>query len=234
MDSSAAVSLDNRYPVAMEVAGPLAMFARPDTGGTPTSYPVPTWSAAKGMFESIAFFVDGAAWICPVRVEVCRRIGDPGGKINYQPFTNNYGGPLRKRGLMNKGIVSGGSSMQIFATAIAHPCYRIHGVVLGASSGKVNRRHHMQDLFNRRITRGQSFRTPRLGWSDCVCSYWGPFRDGLTEIDDALSLAVPAMLVGMWDRPTDGNYSPEFAHDAMIDCGVLKYKTDSAFILATA
>jgi hypothetical protein len=35
------------------------MFARPDTGGTPTSYPVPTWSACKGVFESIAMLVEG-------------------------------------------------------------------------------------------------------------------------------------------------------------------------------
>lgn len=55
------------YKVAFEVAGPLAMFARPDTGGTPTSYVAPTWSAAKGL--SIAFFNDGAAWICPRKVE---------------------------------------------------------------------------------------------------------------------------------------------------------------------
>ena len=51
------------YPVSFEIAGPAAMFVRPDTGGTPTSYPVPTWSSAKGLFESIAFFADGAAWI---------------------------------------------------------------------------------------------------------------------------------------------------------------------------
>lgn len=49
------------YHVSLEVAGPLAIFTRPDTGGTPTSYPVPTWSAAKGLFESIAFFADGSA-----------------------------------------------------------------------------------------------------------------------------------------------------------------------------
>jgi CRISPR-associated protein Cas5d len=64
------------YPVQMEVEGPLAVFARPDTGGTPTSYPVPTWLAAKGMFESIAFFADGAAWICPTRGEAsCAKQG---------------------------------------------------------------------------------------------------------------------------------------------------------------
>ncbi len=37
----------NQYEVALEVAGPAAMFARPDTGGTPTSYSAPTWSAVQ-------------------------------------------------------------------------------------------------------------------------------------------------------------------------------------------
>ena len=58
-------AMGKTYAVAFEVAGPVAVFARPDTGGTPTSYPAPTGSAAKGLFESIAFFNDGAAWISP-------------------------------------------------------------------------------------------------------------------------------------------------------------------------
>jgi CRISPR-associated Cas5-like protein len=41
----------NNNTIAFEIAGPAAMFARPDTGSTPTSYPVPTFSAAIGMFE---------------------------------------------------------------------------------------------------------------------------------------------------------------------------------------
>ena len=53
----------SRYTVRIEVAGLLAMFARPDTGGTPTSYPAPTWSAAKGILESIAFLSGGQAWL---------------------------------------------------------------------------------------------------------------------------------------------------------------------------
>src|SRR6185312_7653307 len=233
MNSDNHTSSIHRYPVSMEVAGSLAMFARPDTGGTPTSYPAPTWPAAKGVFESIAFFRDGAAWICPTRIEVCRRIGDQGGRIDYQPFTTNYGGPLRKPGLMNKGITAGGSSMQVFATAIANPCYRIHGVVLGKGrDDRINRRHHLQDVFNRRIKRGQSFRTPRLGWSECVCNYWGPFRNELTEIDEALSLDVPAMLLGMWTQPTSGEYAPAFSQDARITRGVLEYELDGAFMEA--
>jgi len=49
------------YPVEFEIEGPAAMFARPDTGAAPISYPVPTWSACKAMFEAVArgFFSDG-------------------------------------------------------------------------------------------------------------------------------------------------------------------------------
>lgn len=95
--------MSSGYTVDFEVAGPLAMFARPDTGGTPTSYPVPTWSAAKGMFESIALLRDGA-WFCPTRVEVCRYVGQPGGRIHFQPYATNYGGPERKNSLFSKGV----------------------------------------------------------------------------------------------------------------------------------
>jgi CRISPR-associated protein Cas5d len=45
----------SEYRVALEVAGPAAMFTTPDTGSTPISYPVPTLSAARGMFEAVAW-----------------------------------------------------------------------------------------------------------------------------------------------------------------------------------
>jgi len=41
------------YPISLEISGATAMWTRPDTGDAPVSYPVPTWSAAKGIFESI-------------------------------------------------------------------------------------------------------------------------------------------------------------------------------------
>jgi CRISPR-associated Cas5-like protein len=69
------------YPICLEVAGPLAMFTRPDTGGTRTSYPVPTWSACKGIFEAIAFLSSGDAWSCPTRVEVCKPRDSQGGSV---------------------------------------------------------------------------------------------------------------------------------------------------------
>ena len=84
------------YLVQLEVSGPIAMWARPDTGGAPSSYPAPSWSAAKGVLESIGFLASGDAWLHPLRIEICRRRGAPGGQVRYQRYTTNYGGPLRK------------------------------------------------------------------------------------------------------------------------------------------
>jgi len=210
--------------VAFEVAGPLAMFTRPDTGGTPTSYPVPTWSAAKGLFEAIAFFADGSAWICPTEVEICRRVGESGGQVHFQRYTTNYGGPLRKSDLFNKGTALGGSSMQIFATILRDVCYRLYGVVVSLGWKRQNDpRHHLQVLFERRLKRGQCFRTPCLGWSEFTCTYWGVFRDGEMEKDNALSLEIPSMLLGVWGSPFCGLYEPKFRQEVRIKAGVLKY-----------
>ncbi len=246
---------NKQHEVQFEIAGPAAMFTRPDTGGTPTSYPVPTWSAAKGLFESVAFFEDGSAWIYPTKVEVCRRVGEAGGRVHFQKYTNNYGGPLRKHDLFNKGMTSGGSSMQLFATILSDVCYRLYGVAVSSQWKRENNpRHHLQDLFDRRLKRGECFRTPCLGWSEFACSYWGPFRTTTllnqggtteenkrwksfcehwnipfrdeTEVDADFSTEIPSMLVAMWNVPSRGKYEPVFQQDVKISHGVLEYKRD--------
>ena len=216
----------NQYEVALEVAGPAAMFARPDTGGTPTSYSAPTWSAAKGLFELIAFFADGAAWICPTKVEVCRRVGEAGGRVNFQRYTTNYGGPLRKIDLF-----TGGNNMQVYATILSDVCYRLYGDVVSSRWKRDNNpRHHLQNLFDRRLKRGQCFRTPCLGWSEFTCYYWGPFREGMTEVDTALSFEIPSMLLGVWDNPSCGRYEPIFRQNVKIVGGVLKYEISEEWL----
>ncbi len=42
--------MNEHYNIKMEVSGKTAMWTRPDTGATPVSYPVPSWSATKGIF----------------------------------------------------------------------------------------------------------------------------------------------------------------------------------------
>jgi len=221
----------DRYTVSIELAGPLAMFSRPDTGGTPTSYPAPTWSSAKGIFESIAMLADGSAWICPTRVEICRKIGSQGGEVRFQNYTTNYGGPLRKTDLLNKGMLSGGSSMQVFATVLSDVIYRMHGIVVaGRWAPDHDPRHHLQDLFVRRLERGQCFRTPCLGWSEFTCSYWGPLREQATETDSGINIEIPSMLIAVWTDPNTGSYRPLFTQTAAIEAGVLRYEVPDSWL----
>lgn len=210
------MDLENPYTVAMEIAGPLAMFARPDTGGTPTSYPAPTWSACKGMFEAVAFLAHGA-WISPTHVEVCRRRDQPGGEVRWQRYTTNYGGPLRK-----SSVIRSGSSFQLFATVLSDVCYRIHGEILGERPRNgSNPRHHLKDLFDRRLKQGRTFRTPALGWKEFTASYWGAFRDEYV-VDDALEIVIPSMLHNVWEGP-GGAYAPSFRQNIQIRRGVLHF-----------
>src|SRR5947209_19576560 len=80
------------YPISLEISGPTAMWTRPDTGDTPVSYPVPTYSAVKGIFESILWLQ--SAEVVPTRVEICK-------PLVYHTYGTNYGGPLRKSGTAN-------------------------------------------------------------------------------------------------------------------------------------
>lgn len=207
----------------MEIEGPLALFSRPDSGGTPTSFPVPTWSAAKGIFESIARLASGDSWICPTAVEVCRRKDDlRRGAVHYQRYAFNYRGPLRK-----DSQISADSSLQVFSTVLANALFRLRAEIKGdksrARNGGINPCHHLQEMFNRRLKTGQCHRTPTLGLSEFTASYWGPFRPDVTEIDEVLQLRIPSFLITPFSKPVNGTFSPSFKIDAQIKNGVLNY-----------
>ena len=208
------------YTLSIEVAGPLAMFARPDTGSAPTSYPAPTFSACVGIFESIARFKSGDAWIVPIKVEVCKRRAAPGGTVSYQRYATNYGGPLRKANQLSKG-----ARMQRFATVLVNVCYRIYGECQcrGTGSKDANPGHYLSDKFHRRLRAGQCFSTPVLGWKEFPCSYWGAFREEEFEVDADLNLTIPSMLLSMWSAPRAGEYQPQFQQNVRITKGVLTF-----------
>jgi CRISPR-associated protein Cas5d len=198
------------YVVAMEIAGPAAMFTRPDSGGSFVSYPAPTYSAAKGMFESIARLK--SAYIRPMKVEICR-------PIQYHRYATNYGGPLRKSNQIQKG-----ASYQLIAVVLADVCYRLHGLVEEASPSPVptNHLHALQDMFERRLRNGQCFTVPCLGWKEFTPSYVGPFRDS-TVVEESVSLEIPSMLRTVFDKAVNGTWGPRYVQNARIEKGVLEY-----------
>lgn len=207
------------YEISLEIAGPFAMFARPDTGSTPISYPVPTFSAAKGMFEAVARLE--STYFCPTHVEICR-------PVLYERYVTNYGGPLRKSDQVKKG-----NNYQLMATVLVDVCYRIYAQVRGkqstrgagisrvrARSGRTDHCQRLRDLFEQRLSAGQTYYTPCLGWKEFVPAYFGPLRSE-TQPETSVNLVIPSLLHDMWDHK---KVKPTFRQDWEIIHGVMSYE----------
>jgi len=216
----------SKYKISMEIAGPFAMWSRPDTGATPTSYPIPSWSASKGIFESVAFFKDGKAWINPTKVEICKRRNSVAGGISFQKYTTNYRGPLKHKSKAN---------FQFSSLILSNVCYRLYGEIENGSGSHLeygnNPSHALQAIFQRRLKNGQCHKTPTLGWNEFVPSYWGLIRDAnnpvpfQTEVDKSISIDLVSMLQQVFDKAVSGDYQPKFvrAENAIIKNGEFYY-----------
>jgi len=198
------------YEVCFEIAGPAAMFTRPDTGATPVSYPAPTYSAAKGMFESIVRIK--SAYIKPTKVEICA-------PIHYHQYTNNYHGPLRK---------SGTDNFQLFATILTNVCYRIYGIAEDLQRAPfdvtTNHLHYLKDKFERRLRNGRWYHVPCLGWKEFTPSYVGLFREE-TKVEESIEQIIPSMLFSIDFKPGEKKYdvNATYKQNVWIKKGVLNY-----------
>lgn len=211
----------NTYPVEIEISGATAMWTRPDTGDAPVSYLAPTYSAAKGIFESVCWLK--SAEIRPTRVEICSI-------PIWHTYTTNYGGPLRKSDSVKRG-----NSFQLLATVLVNVCYRIFGEAISSSGDKIqtsksavhqalktNGAHAYQEMFRRRLSKGQWHTTPCLGWKEFVPDYVGPLRDD-SKPCELVNACLPSMLYAVFSRESYGEYAPSFRQDVEIRKGVLKY-----------
>ncbi len=211
-----------KYPITMEIAGPTALWTRPDSGASPISYPVPTVSAIRGIFESVLWGPD--IWIVPTAVEICA-------PIQYYSYVTNYGGPLRA----GKSIRNG-NSYQLYATVLVDVCYRLYADVMQ----NPNRRklpvkalawdkatsspgHAYQDIFYRRLKRGQSFAVPVLGWKEFTPSYFGPFRPETEVCKDISGITIPSMLREVFPDGYQSAYHAVYSQNLQVHEGRLEF-----------
>lgn len=211
-----------KYEICVEVAGPTAMWTRPDCGDCPVSYPAPTYSAVKGIFEAILF--NQAVEVVPHKVEICA-------PIVYHAYNTNYGGPLRK-----PGVIKRGGSYQLLATVVINPCYRIYaalklsscdsGVLSTATKtwkGRTtNPLHAFQEIFIRRVKRGQSFTIPFLGWKEFTVDYVGEFRDE-THAQEDINLRITSMLRQTFPHGLGSHLEYVYDQNVTVIKGVLMY-----------
>ena len=210
------------YNIQMEIAGNTALWTRPDSGDCPCSYPAPTYSAVCGIVDSILW--NPAVLVIPQKVELCR-------PVRYHSYATNYGGPLR-----NPKSIKEGNNYQLFATVLTDVCYRIYAdVVANPFKAKLpesvqrwerattSPAHAFQDMFNRRLERGQSFGTICLGWSEFTPSYVGPFREGTAVCADMPDIKIPSMLRQVFPDGYRSCYRAVYDTNLIIHKGVLLY-----------
>lgn len=198
--------IKKEYKIEFEIAGWAAMFTRPDTGSSPVSYPAPTKSALKSMFESVTYSKE--AYFVPKKVEICT-------PIVFHKYSTNYRGPLKKNKTVN---------FQMFATILENVCYKVYGVIesFQPPEKKHNPQHQLQEVFKRRLDQGYFHTTPFLGWKEFVPSYFGKLRDS-TRPDSSINLIIPSMLENMYNRAIEGKVFPSFKQNVKIENGVLIY-----------
>lgn len=210
------------YSVAMEIASNTAMWTRVDSGDSPCSYPTPTYSAVRALFEGILW--GPAILVIPRKVELCAI-------PQYRSYTTNYGGPLRKSSTIQKG-----NQYQLNATVLIDVCYRLYADVipnpnktaLPTQARKWDRKttspgHAYQEMFERRLQKGQSYATLALGWSEFTPSYFGPFRETTQVCSDLPDIHIPSMLRGMFQNGYNSKYNAVYDTNLCIHKGVLVY-----------
>jgi CRISPR-associated protein Cas5d len=207
-----------QYAIAFEIASSLGIFAAPDTGSEPSSYPLPTASACKGVIESI-YWIKGIH----LRVVAVATCGMP----SWTNFAFNSGSPLRKRDTIEQD-----SPCQIRATVLENPRFQIlatvensHDPALDQNYQRNNNAHRFQDQFLLRVKKGQSFHPPCMGWKEFALSYCGP---QVTPIEQKFNTVLPAMLFRMFDD--NGNPKVESIMNVRIANGVLRYTDDAVVI----
>jgi len=216
------------YSIAMEIAGPTALFSRPDSGDSPVSFPVPTPSAVRGIFESILWGPD--IRIVPTAVEICS-------PIQYHSYVTNYGGPLRASKSIQKG-----TNYQLYATVLVDVCYRLYANVeanhfkqnlpqkaLAWDRQTTSPGHAYQEIFNRRLKRGQAFSIPVLGWKEFTPSYFGPFRSETEVCTELPDIMIPSMLKEVFPDGYRSPYRAVYIQSLRIHKGRLEFPREEGF-----
>lgn len=200
--------------IQLEIAGPTALWTRLDSGSCPQSYPAPTFSAAKGIFECVRNW-QRLVVVTPTRTEICA-------PVQHHRFTTNYGGALRKQDQIRKG-----AAFQLHAEVLINVLYRLYAQVefIPGATGPIFGSHAAQEyskLFNRVLQSGRFHHMPFLGLKEFVPSYVGSFRPE-TSVCETENHCLPAMHHAVFDRPRNGKIAPSRRLNVTIVKGVLTY-----------
>jgi len=128
-----------------------------------------------------------------------------------------------------------GSSYQLLATVLINVCYRLrariepvpagyakHGRSGLQQNGTTNGAHAYQEMFERRLRRGQLYYTPFLGWKEFTPDYVGPPRADTRPCEE-VNAEISSMLRTCFAAGKHSAWSPQFVQGLEIRKGVLEY-----------
>lgn len=199
--------MNKKYEISMEIEGKYGMFKRPDTGSEGVSYPCPTFSAAKGIFESVFFLK--TATVIPYKTEICL-------PIQYITYNFNYKGLLKKKDLEKED-----KTQQIRNTILYNCCYKLYAYVINDEKYKINNAHSYQEQFFRRLKKGQCNKIPVLGWSEFLPSYFGILREETKPVKH--NEIIISFLKSPFDKLQNGNSDSIYYKNTKIENGVVEY-----------
>lgn len=145
-----------RYPsLVVEATGDWACFTRPEFASERVSYPIMTPPAAVGLLSSI-FWKPQFRWVVE-RIEVLA-------PVKWMTFRRNESGSAITREHCSRGYLDVDDTVQQRMTTMLRDVhYRIHTNIWVHPEAEEQDPAKWRDQFQRRVRRGQSFRTPFLG-----------------------------------------------------------------------
>lgn len=148
-----------------------------------------------------------SSYLNPYKVEICA-------PLVFHRYMTNYAGPLKK----NK------KNQQITAMVLSNVCYKVYARAeeVTEAPNRNNHLHALQEIFQRRLQKGEFYTTPYLGWREFTPTYFGELRSNTHPLED-INFTIPSMLHSVFERPGSEKVTPFFRHSVKVHKGVLFY-----------
>lgn len=200
-----------KYVVGLEVAGPLAMWSRPDTGIYPVSNMIPSVTATRGLVQSILHHP--TAVVDPIMIAVCNPVqtmpyrwttkahmGDPVLQKVYQSRIMTYEVLVDVRYKFVLGVRDSGVPFSELPKN-TQDFYHQH-------PNNKNPAHAYADELIRAIRDGRSWRRLLLGSKQMFVTEWGPLRADTKPNPD---INCDSFVIDeLWSRSVQGQFQPRY------------------------
>ena len=185
-------------PLSLRAFGPLACFTRPELKAERMSYPVPTPSAVRGLFEAI-LWKPAIVWRI-TRIKVLK-------PIRFTAFRRNE--VNSKAVAPSRDVILNGGEMRPFfadqdrAQRNTVALYDVDYVIdacfqMTDKAGKEDNPQKFVEMFQRRLFKGQHFHQPYFGCREFIASV-EPVDNPPDPIEDSRDLGLM-----LWDIEYDG------------------------------